>query len=160
MFKIFALLKDVGQMVQLANREAARYDIEAERILSQGKTPPPRWSFFLTNRSFLVPVLTMGFNILLVLGLGPWFSAFFSLVPGLDASTLAQLTTDQIVLITTLLAGGWSMLERVRGKTKVIWNRRQARAALDEANSVAQNDRLSAALDRAMSKNPTINRGK
>lgn len=48
-----------------------------------------------------------------------------------------------------LTSQGWALLERVWGKTAVVWNRDQAVKAVTEAEAV-KNDALSQALDRAI----------
>ncbi len=55
MFRLLRVFHETKKLVDIANREASKYDGEG-----------PRFSFWLTNRSFLVPALVLLLNILVL----------------------------------------------------------------------------------------------
>jgi protein-S-isoprenylcysteine O-methyltransferase Ste14 len=84
----------------------------------------PRWTLFLTNRSFIAQVVALIFALLEIFGV---------FLP-IDAADMAEI----IGLAGYLVAQGWSVWERLRGKTRGIWNGDQARKALEEADALSK----------------------
>ena len=84
----------------------------------------PRWTLFLTNRSFIAQVVALIFALLEIFGV---------FLP-IDAPDMAEI----IGLAGYLVAQGWSVWERLRGKTRGIWNGDQARKALEEADALSK----------------------
>lgn len=117
---MFALFKQINSLVVEANHLA--------RAPTGGK---PRWSVFFTTRSFVALTLAVLINVLQLAGFP---------VPDF----LGQQLADTVVFVVTGLLGLWALLERLFGKTRIVWSRRQAEAAVQEA------DALSVALQNAV----------
>ncbi|RNF34183.1 hypothetical protein [Paracoccus methylarcula] len=118
------LFKEISTTVRMAN------DL-AEGSGSAG----PRWSVFITNRSFVAQVFTVVFLILAYCG-----------VP---LPIPAEVAANAVYGIAITLMALWAVLERLYGKTRVIWSRTQAERAHDEATALSEHDRLSKALKNA-----------
>lgn len=114
---MFRIIREISTTVRMANEIAAQ--------AGDG----PRWSLFLTNRSFIAQVVATAFALAGIFGI---FLPF-----GADEAI-------EIILIVGFIAAQvWALIERIRGKTRAVWNRRQAGEAAQEA------DALSRALERA-----------
>lgn len=106
----------VNRLVKLAN-DAAR---------ASGEKNPP-FSFYLTNRSFLIPALGLllpiliAFNFPLLTPLALWVQ---SQSPEAIMEYLAFLPVAAGIL--------WAVGERLLGKTRVIWNIAQGKQAIKE----------------------------
>lgn len=107
---MFRLIKDINALVVMANTIAAQ------------SSDGPRWTLFLTNRSFLALALGVLSGVLLLFGI---------VIPG---------SPDQWIEIIAAIGviGGpiWALLERIYGRTRVVWNRKQAEAAVVEADAL------------------------
>lgn len=116
---------------------------EANKIAAQDPGDAPRWSLFLTNRSFILLAVAVALNV----------AQFFGVpLPDFVGPNIA----DQIVALVTALLTLWAFIERVLGKTRVVWSKRQAKKAVEEAVAVTQNpqavvvaDELTQALEQA-----------
>jgi len=116
MFGRFRVIKEIIALVQLANK------------LSDNAPPgTPKFGFLLTNRSFLVPAITILINILILLNfsaLYPLLSIFQSLPP--------ELLAERVVLTTTVGSFLWSFIERAKTTAKIVVTRKQAKQAVTE----------------------------
>ena len=97
---------------------------EANAIATQDTGGKPRWSLFFTNRSFVAGVLAAAILVANIAGVP---------VPAFVGPELA----DIVVEATVGLLGLWALAERVLGHTRVIWNRKQAQAAVTEADALS-----------------------
>lgn len=113
------IIREINATVKLANEIAA--------TAGQG----PRWTLFVTNRSFIAQVLALIFALAGMIGVPLPFGAE-------DISEL-------IYLLGFAVAEGWAAFERFTGRTRTVWSREQALKAREEA------DALSAALRHATS---------
>lgn len=126
---MFRIIREINETIKLANQ-----------IADQGGDGP-RWSLYFTNRSFVAQVVALLFAVL----------GTFGIFLPIEAGDLVQL-----VGAVGLIAGfAWSFVERIRGKTRTIWNTSQADKAVEEAIAVAvakdvEGDRLTAALNIAI----------
>ena len=125
------LYRDLRALVALANTIAAQNPGDA-----------PRWSLFVTNRSFLALVVAVALNIAAVVGIP---------LAGWLAGIAPEVVADHAVEIATLLLTIWAAAERLAGKTRVIWNRKQAAKAVEEAQApnTVEPDALAKALAEA-----------
>lgn len=114
---MFRIIREISATVRMANQIAA--------AAGEG----PRWTLFLTNRSFILQCVATGFALL----------GMFGVFLPIDAADLAE----TIGMIGFVAAQAWALFERLRGKTRAIWSPQQADKALQEA------DALSAALKKA-----------
>lgn len=105
------LLKSIHQTVKLANE-----------IASEGGEGP-RWSWFLTNRSFIAAVIGVVLTLLTPFGIQIPFAPEYA-AEGIFAAASAG-------------AFLWSFGERLFGKTRAVYNPTQAHDALTEALAVA-----------------------
>lgn len=135
MFKIITIIRDTKRLVDIANRE---------RVKNAGE---PAFAFWLTNRSFLVPTITLLINILITLNL-PFLVPLVQLITSVSPDFIAE----NIVEVTMGFALIWSFFERVFAKGITIWNRDQGVKAVEEAVTVkhVERDRLQEALDQAL----------
>lgn len=117
---MFRIIREVSATVAMANQLAAQP--------GEG----PRWSLFLTNRSFIAQVVALLFA---VVGLF-----------GLPLPIGAEEATQIIALIGYLAAQGWALFERLTGKTRTVWNRTQATEAAAEADALSRALRNAGAL--------------
>lgn len=109
---MFRIIREISATVKMAN------DIAAQA--GDG----PRWTLFLTNRSFIAQVVALIFALL----------AIFGVFLPIDAADVAEI----IGLVGYLVAQGWSLWERLRGKTRAVWNGDQARKAVEEADALSK----------------------
>lgn len=114
---MFRIIREISATVRMANQIAA----------SAGEGP--RWTLFLTNRSFILQCVATAFAML----------AMFGVFLPIDAADLAEM----IGMVGFVAAQAWALVERLRGQTRAVWSRGQAVKAVEEA------DALSAALKNA-----------
>lgn len=114
------LIKEISDTVRLANELAGE--------------DGPRWSVFLTNRSFVAQIFALIFAAL----------ALF----GVPLPIPAEVAADAVYGVAFAVMQLWAAGERLLGKTRVIWNRPSAHAAMNEAKAI-HNDKLSKALKDA-----------
>ena len=88
---------------------------EANRLTSGGDN----WSLALTNRSFILQVISTVAATIAIFGIA---------LPG-GADLWGEAIWGAIFAIAQI----WALIERLRGKTKAVWNTRQASDALAEA---------------------------
>lgn len=132
MFKIYKLYKELTSLVKIANS-----------VADQQTGDGPKWSFFLTNRSFLVPAIGIVINILLLAQM-PFLSPILAYLQAFSP----QLVAEHMVIVVTAVTFLWSLVERLMGKTRVVWNKKQCVNAVCEAYSygTVPEDKLSEAL--------------
>lgn len=122
---MFRIIREIRATVEMANQIAA------------AGGDGPRWTLFLTNRSFIAQVIATLFA---ALGL---FGVFLPV----DANTAIEV----IAAVGFLAAQGWALVERVSGKTRAVWNRDQATKAVEEAAALSTTgDALTDALNKAI----------
>ena len=109
---LFKTLRDLSALIEQANRLAG---------------PDKRWSLAFTNRSFIVACVA--------------FVAAAALMIGLPFPMPIDVTAETVYAVITVAGLLWAGVERMLGKTRAIWNRKQAVEALTEA------DALTAALN-------------
>lgn len=117
------LIREISETVRLANS-----------IVQDSGGNGPRWSVFLTNRSFVAQVFALIFAAL----------ALF----GVPLPIPAEVAADAVYGVASAAMMLWAAGERLYGKTRVIWNRKAAHDAMAEANAIAH-DKLSKALKDA-----------
>lgn len=120
---MFRIIREISQTVKMANEIASRAGHE------------PRWTLFLTNRSFIAQVVATVFAV----------AGIFGVILQVDEGRVVE----TIAAAGFLTSQGWALLERAWGKTAVVWNRDQAVKAVTEAEAV-KNDALSKVLDKAI----------
>ncbi|MGP9804012.1 hypothetical protein [Paracoccus sp. NSM] len=108
---IFKAIRDLNATIEQANRLAG---------------PDRRYSLAVSNRSFWFMAVAALAQLLAALGLG------FPLPIDVTAETAYAVVTVALML--------WAGIERVRGKTRAIWNRKQGADALTEALRAAVGD--------------------
>lgn len=111
---IFKALRDLSALIEHANRLAG---------------PDRRWSLAFTNRSFLVACVA--------------FAAGLALLIGLPFPLPVDVTSETIYAAITVGGLAWAGIERIMGKTRAVWSRKQAAEAVQEA------DALTTALTKA-----------
>ena len=128
---MLTLIRDLRALIALANE-----------IGGQDTGGKPRWSLFATNRSFIAVAIAVALNALAVSGLP---------VPAVLAGIVPELLAGQVVETVTVAMAVWAGVERLLGTTRVIWSRRQALKAVEEAAATAEvpRDVLAFALRRA-----------
>lgn len=109
---MFRIIREISATVKMAN------DIAAQA--GDG----PRWTLFLTNRSFIAQVVALIFALL----------AIFGVFLPVDAADF----TEIIGVLGYVAAQVWSLWERMRGKTRAVWNKGQARKAVEEADALSK----------------------
>lgn len=117
---MFRIIREISKTVQMANSIAAQ--------AGDG----PRWSLFLTNRSFIAQIVATVFALL----------AIFGIFLPIGAEEVAEV----IGLVGYLIAQGWALFERLRGSTRVVWSRSQAVEAVQEADALSRALRDAGAL--------------
>jgi hypothetical protein len=110
---LFKTLRDLSALIEQANRLAG---------------PDKRWSLAFTNRSFIVACVA--------------FVAAAALMIGLPFPMPIDVTAETVYAVITVAGLLWAGMERLLGKTRAVWNRKQAVEALTEA------DALTAALNK------------
>ncbi|KJZ31624.1 hypothetical protein TW83_07605 [Paracoccus sp. S4493] len=110
---IFKTLRDLSALIEQANRLAG---------------PDNRWSLAFTNRSFIVACVA--------------FVAAAALMIGLPFPMPIDVTAETVYAVITVAGLVWAGVERMLGKTRAVWNKKQAVEALTEA------DALTAALNK------------
>lgn len=108
---IFKAIRDLNATIEQANRLAG---------------PDRRYSLAFTNRSF-------------------WFMAVAALAQLLAAAGIGfplpiDVTAETAYAVVTVALMAWAGIERIRGKTRAIWNRKQGGDALTEALQRAISD--------------------
>ncbi len=114
---MFRTIREINETIRMANAIAA----------AGGEGP--RWSLFLKNRSFIAQVIATLFAV----------AGIFGIILPFDAADVIEI----VAAIGFLAAQGWALVERIRGKTRVVWSKDQAEKAITEA------DALTAALRKA-----------
>lgn len=122
------LYRDIRALVAAANSIAANSPSDA-----------PRWSIFLTNRSFLTILFAVVLNALALIGV-PFIGWFEGVAPEILAGRVVEFVTALLIL--------WAGIERIIGKTRVIWTKRQAKKAVEEAIAVADAPAASGKADK------------
>lgn len=112
---MFRIIRELNSTVKMANQ-----------IATQDTGGKPRWSLFLTNRSFIAQVIATVFALLAMVGVFVPFGA--------------EDIIEVVALVGYLVSQAWALIERTRGNTKVVWNPTQANDALTEALKVAGAD--------------------
>ena len=126
---MFRIIREIRATVQMANEIAA------------AGGDGPRWTLFLTNRSFIAQVIATLFAAL----------GFFGVFLPVDANTAIEV----IAAVGFLGAQGWALVERIGGKTRAVWNREQAVKAVQEAAALNETgDALADALAKALGTKP------
>ncbi|MBF5078506.1 hypothetical protein F1642_04920 [Paracoccus sp. NBH48] len=110
---IFKTLRDLSALIEQANRLAG---------------PDKRWSLAFTNRSFIVACVA--------------FVAAAALMIGLPFPVPIDVTAETVYAVITVAGLLWAGIERMLGKTRAVWNKKQAVEAMIEA------DALTGALNR------------
>ncbi|WP_103173795.1 hypothetical protein [Paracoccus sp. SY] len=100
---IFKIIRDLAMLIEAANKAAG------------GK----HWSVAFFNRSFVALAIATLASIALALGL--------------QLPIPVDVATENVLAIITVGGIAWAGVERIMGKTKVVWNRQQANDALSEA---------------------------
>jgi|GEM_PF-5863027 len=109
---MFRIIRELSRTVAMANQIAAQ--------TGDG----PRWTLFLTNRSFLAQVIATLFAL----------AGLFGILLPIDAGDVLEIVSA----LGFLAAQGWALVERVRGKTRAVWSRDQAAKAIEEADALSQ----------------------
>ena len=104
---IFKTLRDLSALIEQANRLAG---------------PDKRWSLAFTNRSFIVACVA--------------FVAAAALIIGLPFPMPIDVTAETVYAVITVAGLVWAGVERMLGKTRAVWNRKQAVEALTEADAL------------------------
>lgn len=104
---LFKTLRDLSALIEQANRLAG---------------PDKRWSLAFTNRSFIVACVA--------------FVAAAALIIGLPFPIPIDVTAETVYAVITVAGLLWAGIERMLGKTRAIWNRKQAVEALTEADAL------------------------
>ena len=110
---LFKTLRDLSALIEQANRLAG---------------PDKRWSLAFTNRSFIVACVA--------------FVAAAALMIGLPFPVPIDVTAETVYAVITVAGLLWAGVERMLGKTRAVWNKKQAVEAVVEA------DALTAALNK------------
>lgn len=118
-----AVLKEINDTVKMANEIAAQ----------AGKGP--RWSMYATNRSFIAQLMLVVFLV------------FGSL--NVDLPFAQEQAVDAVCGVGALVTAAWALVERLNGKTKVVWNKTLADEAVVEAEALKK-DALTKVLDKAI----------
>lgn len=106
------LIREIAETVRMANQVAAQSGDE------------PRWTLFLTNRSFIAQLVALIFAL----------AGMFGLFIPIGAEDVLEI----VALVGFLAAQGWALIERLKGSSRVIWTRRQAEDARKEADALSQ----------------------
>lgn len=104
---IFKTLRDLSALIEQANRLAG---------------PDRRWSLAFSNRSFIVACVA--------------FAAGFALLVGLPFPLPIDVTSETVYAFITVGGLAWAGIERMMGKTRAVWNKKQAVEAITEADAL------------------------
>ncbi|WP_408591969.1 hypothetical protein ACIPCF_07610 [Paracoccus marcusii] len=104
---IFKTLRDLSALIEQANRLAG---------------PDKRWSLAFTNRSFIVACVA--------------FVAAAALMFGLPFPMPIDVTAETVYAVITVAGLLWAGIERIIGKTRAVWNKKQAVEAVVEADAL------------------------
>lgn len=104
---IFKTLRDLSALIEQANRLAG---------------PDKRWSLAFTNRSFIVACVA--------------FVAAAALMFGLPFPMPIDVTAETVYAVITVAGLLWAGIERMLGKTRAVWNKKQAVEAVVEADAL------------------------
>lgn len=110
---------------------------QANAIKAEGGEGPG-WSWYMTNRSFIALALAVAINAAAVIG---------APIPSFLADAGAEAVAGHVVEVATVVLALWALVERLLGKTDVIWNRKQAVKAVEDAKAIS--DPLAKALAEA-----------
>lgn len=104
---LFKTLRDLSTLIEQANRLAG---------------PDKRWSLAFTNRSFIVACVA--------------FVAAAALMLGLPFPMPIDVTAETVYAVITVAGLLWAGIERMLGKTRAVWNKKQAVEAVVEADAL------------------------
>ena len=104
---IFKTIRDLSALIEQANRLAG---------------PDKRWSLAFTNRSFIVACVA--------------FVAAAALMIGLPFPLPIDVTSETVYAVITVAGLLWAGIERLTGKTRAVWNKKQAVEAITEADAL------------------------
>jgi hypothetical protein len=104
---LFKTLRDLSALIEQANRLAG---------------PDKRWSLAFTNRSFIVACVA--------------FVAAAALMLGLPFPVPIDVTAETVYAVITVAGLLWAGIERMLGKTRAIWNKKQTVEAVVEADAL------------------------
>ncbi|MEQ5793132.1 hypothetical protein LZ686_00590 [Paracoccus sp. NFXS7] len=104
---LFKTLRDLSALIEQANRLAG---------------PDKRWSLAFTNRSFIVACVA--------------FVAAAALMIGLPFPMPIDVTAETVYAVITVAGLLWAGIERMLGKTRAVWNKKQAVEAIIEADAL------------------------
>lgn len=104
---LFKALRDLSALIEQANRLAG---------------PDKRWSLAFTNRSFIVACVA--------------FVAAAALMFGLPFPMPIDVTAETVYAVITVVGLLWAGIERMLGKTRAVWNKKQAVEAVVEADAL------------------------
>lgn len=105
----FKTIRDLNALIQHANELAG---------------PDKRWSLAFTNRSFIAGVIA--------------FLATVALMIGVPLPVPVDLATETVYALIAVAGLLWAVAERIMGKTRAIWNRKQASEAVVEADALTK----------------------
>lgn len=104
---IFRTIRDLNEIIQQANALAG---------------PEKRWSLAYKNRSFVLACVAV--------------LAQIALAVGIPLPVPIDVTAETLWAIITVGALVWAGIERIYGKTRAIFNRKQAVEAIQEADAL------------------------
>ena len=107
---LFKALRDLSALIEQANRLAG---------------PDKRWSLAFTNRSFIVACVAC-----------VAFVAAAALMFGLPFPMPIDVTAETVYAVITVVGLLWAGIERMLGKTRAVWNKKQAVEAVVEADAL------------------------
>ncbi|TNB86379.1 hypothetical protein FHD68_18385 [Paracoccus marcusii] len=107
---LFKTLRDLSALIEQANRLAG---------------PDKRWSLAFTNRSFIVACVAC-----------VAFVAAAALMIGLPFPMPIDVTAETVYAVITVAGLLWAGIERMLGKTRAVWNKKQAAEAVVEADAL------------------------
>ena len=110
---MFRILREIAATVRMAND-----------LAQQSGSNGPRWSVFITNRSFILQVIALLFAL----------AGLFGLPVPIGAADLGEI----VLLVGFLVTQGWALAERLFGKTRVVWTKEQAYRAHHEADALTK----------------------
>lgn len=106
---LFKTIRDLNALIRQANDLAG---------------PGKRWSLAYTNRSFIFATIAL--------------AAQVALAFGLPLPVPVDVTAETVYAVVSLGALAWAGVERLLGKTRAVWSRRQAVEAVQEGDALAQ----------------------
>ncbi|KIX17789.1 hypothetical protein [Paracoccus sp. 228] len=104
---IFKPFRDLSALIEQANRLAGS---------------DKRWSLAFTNRSFIVACVAV--------------VAAAALMLGLPFPVPIDVTAETVYAVITVAGLLWAGIERLLGKTRAVWNKKQAVEAVEEADAL------------------------